>query len=57
MDYYAEQIRLHRLYEKLQNDTERLSSNSLESWYESYVMWMKKHHPEYVYFNNSSKSI
>lgn len=57
MDYYAEQMRLHRLYEKLQNDTERLSSNSLESWYESYVMWMKKHYPEYVYFNNSSKSI
>ncbi|XP_046844152.1 patched domain-containing protein 3-like isoform X2 [Xenia sp. Carnegie-2017] len=54
MDYYAEQMRLHRLYEKLQNDTERLSSNSLESWYESYVMWMKKHHPEYVYFNNST---
>ena len=54
MDYYKEQMKLHNLYSKLQNGTERLSSNSVESWYEEYVKWMKNNKPHYVDFTNSS---
>ncbi|CAB4033412.1 patched domain-containing 3-like, partial [Paramuricea clavata] len=54
MDYYKEQTKLHNLYSKLQNETERLSSNSVESWYEEYVKWMKNNKPHYVDFTNST---
>lgn len=55
MDYYKEQMKLHNLYSKLENETESLSSNSIESWYEEYVRWMKRNKPQYVHFSNSSK--
>ena len=54
MDYYKEQPKLHKLYTELRNDTECLSSNSVESWYEEYVKWMKHENPEYVDLTNSS---
>ena len=54
MDYYKEQMKLHRLYNKLKNETVRLSSNSVESWYEEYVEWMKDNKPHYVDFKNST---
>ena len=56
MDYYKEQMKLHRLYSELRNETERLSSNSVESWYEEYVKWMKHKKPRYVNLENSSMS-
>ena len=49
-------MKLHRLYNKLKNETVRLSSNSVESWYEEYVKWMKENKPHYVDFKNSSMS-
>ncbi|XP_028413011.1 patched domain-containing protein 3-like [Dendronephthya gigantea] len=54
MDYYEEQIKLHNLYSELQNETEGLSRNSVESWYEEYVKWMKQNKPEYVDLTNST---
>lgn len=53
IDYFKEQQQLHKLNKDLQSETEFLSKNSIESWYESYIEWANKTVPQYV--NTASK--
>jgi hypothetical protein len=44
---------LHKLNKDLQSETEYLSSNTIENWYESYIEWANRTVPQYL--NNASK--
>lgn len=53
IDYHNEQNKLHSLYQKLKNENEYLSSNSVESWYEEYINWMEVNMSQCVQKYNS----
>ncbi|CAB4003433.1 patched domain-containing 3-like, partial [Paramuricea clavata] len=55
INYFEEQKMLHKLNKDLQSETEYLSSNTIEDWYESYIEWANRTVPHYL--NNASLTV
>lgn len=48
INYFEEQKLLHQLNKDLQSETEYLSKNSVDNWYENYIGWANTTVPQYV---------